>query len=58
MDKNQVMIDKIIDDLALNKYDSIEDAIEDLIFYGLDPLSARTAALSMDSIDVVPYSTL
>ncbi len=52
------MIDKIIDDLALNKYDSIEDAIEDLIFYGLDPLSARTAALSMDSIDVVPYSTL
>ena len=52
------MIDKIIDDLALNKYDSIEDAIEDLIFYGLDPLSARTASLSMDSIDVVPYSTL
>ena len=54
MDKNQVMINKIIDDIALNKYDSIEEAIDDLIFYGEDPLVARTTVLTMDTIDVLP----
>ena len=46
------MLDKIIDDLAGGKYDSQEDAIDDLIAYGEDPLVARTTVLAMDTIDV------
>ena len=47
------MIKQIMQDLALNKYDFVEDAIDDLIFYGVDPLVARTSALSMETIDVI-----
>ena len=46
------MIDKIIDDLAAGKYESQEEAIADLIAYGVDPLVARTTVLTMETIDV------
>lgn len=54
MATNQEMISRIMNDIALNKYDSIEEAIDDLIFYGVEPLLARTSVLSMDTIDVIP----
>ena len=54
MDKNEIMIRQIMEDLAFGKYDSIEEAIDDLIYYGVDPLVARTSVLSMETIDVVP----
>jgi hypothetical protein len=54
MAENKIMVKQIIDDIALNKYDSIEEAIDDLVHYGVDPLVARTTVLTMDTIDVVP----
>ena len=54
MAENKIMIKQIIDDIALNKYDSIEEAIADLVHYGVDPFVARTTVLTMDTIDVVP----
>lgn len=48
------MIKQIMEDLAYNVYDSIEEAIDDLIYYGVDPIVARTSVLSMETIDVVP----
>ena len=54
MAENKIMVKQIIDDIALNKYDSIEEAIDDLVYYGVNPLVARTTVLTMDTIDVVP----
>ena len=53
MDKNLEMIDKIIDDLALGKYDSVQEAVDDLIYYGEDPTIALNSVLAMESIDVL-----
>jgi hypothetical protein len=53
MAKNLKMLDKIIVDLALGKYETQEEAIADLIAYGEDPLVARTTVLTMETIDVV-----
>jgi hypothetical protein len=51
---NEERIKQIIDDIALNRYNSIEKAINDLIEAGVDPDVARTTVLTMDQIDVVP----
>jgi len=53
MDKNIKMIDKVIDDIASGKYETVEDAVDDLVFYGLDPEVALNNVLAMDSIDVI-----
>jgi hypothetical protein len=53
MAKNLKMLNKIIDDLALGKYETQEEAIADLIAYGEDPLVARTSVLAMETIDVI-----
>ncbi len=53
MAKNLKMLDKIIDDLALGRYETQEKAIADLIAYGEDPLVARTSVLAMETIDVI-----
>ncbi len=47
------MLNKIIDDLALGKYETQEEAIADLIASGEDPLVARTSVLAMETIDVI-----
>lgn len=54
MDKNEEIIDAVIDDLALGRYDSREEAIDDLILYGMDPDVAKKTVYSMSTIDVVP----
>jgi hypothetical protein len=54
MAENLKMINQIIDDLALGKYDSVNDAVDDLISYGVDPVLALNSVLAMDTIDVVP----
>ena len=54
MAKNTEMINRIIDDLALGKYDSVDDAVEDLISYGVDPEVALTNVMAMQTIDVIP----
>jgi hypothetical protein len=51
---NEERIKQIIDDIALNRYDSIEKAINDLIEAGVNPDVAKTTVLTMDQIDVVP----
>jgi hypothetical protein len=51
---NEERIEQIIDDIALNRYDSIEKAINDLIESGVDTYVARTTVLTMDQIDVIP----
>lgn len=51
--KNIKMLNRIIDDLAIVKYESIEEAIADLVSYGEDPLIAHTMVLAMDRIDVI-----
>ena len=53
MAKNLKMLDKLIDDPALGKYDTQEEAIADLIAYGEDSLVARTTVLTMETIDVI-----
>lgn len=53
MDKNIKMIDKVIDDIVKGKYETVEDAVDDLVFYGLDPEIAMYNVLAMDSIDVI-----
>ena len=51
---NKDRIKQIIDDIALNRYGSIEKAINDLIEAGVDPDVARSTVLTMDQVDVVP----
>jgi hypothetical protein len=53
MDKNLEMIDKIYDDLAMGIYDSSQEAIDDLVFYGEDPVMAQTSVMLMEEVDVV-----
>ena len=53
MAKNLEMIDKIIDDLAQGKYDSAQEAIDDLVFYGEDPNVARISVMLMEDVDVI-----
>ena len=53
MAKNIKMLNRTIDDLAIVKYESIEEAIADLVSYGEDPLIAHTMVLAMDRIDVI-----
>ena len=53
MAKNLKMIDKIIDDLAMGKYDSTQEAVDDLIYFGMDADDARFNVLAMDTVDVV-----
>jgi hypothetical protein len=53
MAKNLEMIDKIIDDLATGKYDSAQEAIDDLVFYGEDPNVARISVMLMEDVDVI-----
>ena len=47
------MIDKVIDDIASGKYQTVEDAVDDLVFYGLDPEIALYNVLAMETIDVI-----
>ncbi len=53
MAKNITMINQIIDDIALGRYDSVEEAVEDLIEYGEDPIIALNSVLAMETIDVI-----
>jgi hypothetical protein len=53
MAKNLKMIDNIYDDVALGKYDSVQEAVDDLIYYGEDPMVALNSVLAMDTVDVI-----
>jgi hypothetical protein len=53
MAKNIKMINRIIDDLARGKYDSVDEAVEDLISYGEDPEIALNSVLAMAQVDVI-----
>jgi len=47
------MINKIIDDLARGRYDTVDEAVEDLISYGEDPKVALNSVLAMAQVDVI-----
>jgi len=53
MAKNIKMINKIIDDLARGRYDTVDEAVEDLISYGEDPKVALNSVLAMAQVDVI-----
>lgn len=53
MAKDIKMIDKVIDDIANGKYQTVEDAVDDLIYYGEDPVTALNSVLAMETIDVI-----
>jgi hypothetical protein len=53
MDKNLEMIDRIIDDLAMGKYDSAQEAVDDLIYFGMDADEARFNVSAMETVDVI-----